>query len=141
MTRQFATFSDLVKAPWSLEIEPKTAPRLLHFASNLVARATKTAIYRVDADGMPTDLRIVDALRDATCSQVTTWVGIGIDPAKGAADGGNAIASKSRGAASIQYAVYASTVLARASAATTLSMDARIILAEAGLNGSPIVTG
>lgn len=143
MSRVFATTSDLAKSPWFVTgVDSKDTARWLELASRLVARATMSARYATDEEGMPTDPVLRAGLRDATCSQAATWAALEVNPAKGAADGGNTVASKSRGAASVQYAVYASTVLERAKAATQLSLDARIILAEAGLTGgSPVVIG
>jgi hypothetical protein len=142
MSSILATVGNLAASPWYVTgLSPQDSARMLAFASRLVTRATMSATYNVDSDGMPTDTILRNALRDATCSQAATWAALNINPAKGAADAGNVIASKSRGAASIQYAVYASTVLERARAATQLSLDARIILAEAGLIGSPTVIG
>ena len=136
----YATPEDLVP-DWAA-IAPANAAVLLRFASTLVRRATLTAWYTVDTTGAPTDLTVVEAMRDATCSQVATWIALSIDPAKGAADGGKTVAAKSIGSASVQYSTYASTVEARARAATQLSQDALLILADAGLIGAhPDVTG
>lgn len=132
----YATPADLAADPWGITPTPSNAGRLLHFASTLVRRATLTATYDVDTAGTPTDAAVLAAFRDATCSQVATWLALTIDPAKGDADAGGAVASKSIGSASVQYAVYASTAEARARAATQLSQDAALILADAGLLGA-----
>lgn len=138
----YATVDDLGKPPWNLDIDPDVAEKLIARASRLARQATITARYDVDDNGAPTDETIAAAFRDAVCSQVETWTALDIDPAKGAADGGKAVAAKSFGGASIQYSTYASTVEARARAATQLSLDAHIILAEAGLtNMGAVVSG
>ncbi len=130
----FATIDDLVLGSW-VDTPPSNALglRVLRKASRLVARATLMALYDVDSAGAATDTRTREALRDATCSQAATWLALDIDPAKGAADAGKTVAAKSIGSASIQYSVYASTVEARAASATSLSDDAYLILAQAGL--------
>lgn len=122
-------------AAWLNTTAPPNAATLLRSASILVSRATITAIYDVDDTGTATNNTILAALADATCSQVATWIALSIDPAKGAADAGGAIAAKSIGSASIQYASYASTIEARARAATELSQEALLILADQGLTG------
>lgn len=132
----YATTAELTT--WGV-IPPTNAAALLRSASILVHRATMTAVYDVDTvTSLPTDPALVEALRDATCSQVATWLALAIDPAKGAADGGKTVAAKSLGSGSIQYAVYAATAQARADAATSLCQEALLILAQAGLvSGSP----
>lgn len=139
----YAVPSDLAATPWNLTgVADPEAERLIGYASRLVRRATTTAVYAADETGLPTDTALRAALRDATCSQVLTWIALAVDPAKGAADGGKVVAAKSFGSASIQYSVYASTVEARARAAAALSPDAAMILADAGLTvGSPVVYG
>ena len=133
----YATSAQL--AAWTGVAAPANATTLLRSASILVHRATMTAIYDVDVvTSLPVDTALVAALSDATCSQVGTWIALAINPAKGAADGGTAVAQKSIGSGSIQYAVYAATTQARADAATDLSQEALLILAQAGLaSGSP----
>lgn len=139
----YAVPADLAASPWNLTTVPEAdAERLIGYASRLIRRATVTALYTADTAGLPTDVALREAMRDATCSQVVTWVALAIDPAKGAADGGKVIAAKSLGSASVQYSVYASTVEARARAASRLSQDAALILTDAGLTGtSPAVYG
>jgi len=138
----YATVGNVTTSPWFVDIDPEAAPLLLAVASRLVRAATRTAQYDVDDNGAPTDTVVAAAFRDAVCSQVATWVALSIDPVKGAADAGTTIGAKSFGGATIQYSVYASTVEARARAATSLSADAARILVDAGLIGTPSsVTG
>jgi len=127
-TRVYATPEQL--AVWTGEAAPANAARLLRSASLLVRRATLTAVYYTDAQGMPTDPDVAAAFRDATCSQADTWATLGIDPAKGAAD--MLPVTKSIGTATITYAT-ASVTTARGTAAVQLTREARLILAEAGL--------
>ena len=136
----YATPSDL--ADWLPDPAPVTVATLLARASRRVRRATITAVYDADTDGLPTNPHLRDAMRDAVCTQVATWVALGIDPVKGAADTVSTVASKSLGSASITYATNATAAQARADAATTLCPDALMILAEAGLlSWSPVAYG
>lgn len=123
----YATLTQL--DAWMSDTSPVNAESLLRSASILVRRATLTAVYTT----APTE-----ALADATCAQVAAWSALGIDPAKGAADSGKAIAQKSIGSGSIQYAVYAKTAEARADAATSLCQESLLILAAAGLISSGV---
>lgn len=137
-TPAYAVAGDLAADPWGLTVPEETAPGLIARASRLIRRATITAVYDARDDGLPVLETLRDAFRDAVCSQVETWVKLSIDPSQGAADGGKVISSKSRGSASVQFSVQASTTEARARAATSLSSDALFILHEAGLaGGSP----
>lgn len=137
----YATESDLTEGEW-VDTPPANAKRLLRSASVLVTDATVTATYATDGDGTPTGTAR-EAMRDATCAQVASWVALGIDPAKGKADdSGKTVAAKSIRGASVQYAVYASTAEARQAAATTLADEALRILRGAGLITSAVqVTG
>ena len=130
----YATSAELTT--WLGVAAPANATTLLRSASILVHRATLTAIYDVDAAGLPTDADQLAAFRDATCSQVATWIALALDPAKGAAGAAKVVTSKSIGSASITYAVTAAAA-AMANAATDLSQEALLILADAGLTGSP----
>jgi len=131
----YATSAELTT--WGVT-PPTNADALLRSASILVHRATMTAVYDVDpATSLPTDADKVAALRDATCSQVGTWIALAIDPATGgAAAAGKVVSAKSIGSGSITYAV-TDAARALADAATSLSSEALLILADAGLTGSP----
>ena len=113
--------------------------RFLRSASRLVGRATRAAVYDVDAAGKPvagTDA--ADALRDATCAQVEAWHAMQVDPLLGRVGGKAQAVSKSINGASVQYE---SQVEAKAGAATTLCDESYSILADAGLIGSAAHTG
>lgn len=136
----YATAEDLAAAPWST---PTTAgvDRLLATASRLVRRATMTAIYHTDADHLPTDEDLREAMRQATCAQVATWLAVKVDPLAGGAQASAVLtASKSLGSGSISYDTSAAgsvnAAQAKADAATSLGMDAYLILSEAGLVSS-----
>ncbi|MFE4328729.1 hypothetical protein ACFRQM_04520 [Streptomyces sp. NPDC056831] len=64
----YATSEQL--AEYTGQPAPADAARLLTRASEDVDSALLTAVYRTDADGMPTDPAIVAALAAATCAQV-----------------------------------------------------------------------
>jgi hypothetical protein len=79
MTQVYATRADLVAyapAGFTVPTDPE-ATRLLTSASKLIRRATKTAIYDVDAQGYPSDVDIRAAFRDATCAQALWWLDTG----------------------------------------------------------------
>jgi hypothetical protein len=69
----YATVDDLTD--W---LDPDPVPAN---AEKLLARATryldnvllKTSVYDVDEDGLPTEEKVITALRDATCAQVEWW--------------------------------------------------------------------
>ena len=126
-------------ASWTGVAPPPGAANLLRSASILVHRAVLTAVYDIE-DGLPTLPALRDALANATCSQVGTWIALAIDPAKVGTDG-KSVSAKSIGSASVQYAVYAATAQTLADAATSLSQEALLILAGAGLAGSPAMFG
>lgn len=56
---------------------PSDADRLLDRASELIDTATVAAVYATDVDGQPTEHRVIDGLRDATCAQVEYWLETG----------------------------------------------------------------
>lgn len=68
-----------------LDEPPETAEaiRLIRYASQLVRKATRCDHYEVDPAGLPVDLDIAGAMRDATCAQAAMWKTAGINPAAG----------------------------------------------------------
>ncbi len=135
----YATPEDLT--PDWMPAAPTNAASLIRSASRLVRRATLTAYYATDAAGAPTAVTVVQAMRDATCAQVASWVEADISPLAGAAKASSApVASKSLGSASVSYdtsaAASVTAMAARAAAATSLCQEAGMILAEAGLIGT-----
>jgi hypothetical protein len=75
MALVYATLADMAGyAPAGTKLPDATeAVRVLTSASKFIRRATKTAIYDVDVDGYPTDAKIRQAFRDATCAQALWW--------------------------------------------------------------------
>lgn len=121
MTPVYATTEQLAEV---LDPLPANAARLLRRASAKVDELLLTAVYDVDADGMPTGDTVKAALVEATCAQVEWWGEIGDDTGSGAmaALAGTQIgdvklsASASGGAAprSTEYAPAAISALRRA---------------------------
>ncbi|MEU4091999.1 hypothetical protein [Streptomyces sp. NPDC026673] len=66
--RVYATPEQL--AEWTGRPAPADAARLLARASQDIDDALLTAVYCTDADGMPTDSDVRQALADAVCGQV-----------------------------------------------------------------------
>ena len=141
----YATVEDLAAEPWSIEAPPTNVDQLLAAASLLVLGATRSAVYRTDVDGYPSDPVIRLAFRDATCSQVTTWIALGIDPAAAGADAatssGRVTASKTFGPASVSYVGVEGAVAERARVAKGLTDAAALILSAAGLDTRVRVLG
>ncbi|MBE9924432.1 hypothetical protein G8C93_00810 [Cellulosimicrobium cellulans] len=141
----YATSADLVDPPWSLSTLPANVDQLLVAASLLVLGATRSAVYRTDADGYPLDPVVRAAFLDATCSQVTTWIALGIDPAAAGADAatssGRVVAAKSFGPASVSYVGVEGALAERVRLAGQLTNAAALILATAGLDTRVQVLG
>lgn len=53
---------------------PEDLSRLLDRASEVIRDSTRTALYDVDTDDLPTDTDVAAAFRDATCAQVENWI-------------------------------------------------------------------
>ncbi|MFF4751825.1 hypothetical protein [Streptomyces sp. NPDC001270] len=69
MGRVYATSADYIA--WTGQATPPAdIARLLTRASQDIEDALLTAVYCTDADGMPVEACVHDALRDATCAQV-----------------------------------------------------------------------
>lgn len=125
--RVYATEDDLTE--WATEpIDHATA--LLRAASALIDDATLTAVYDVQADGMPDDPDTRDAFRDAACAQAATWAALGIDPRLGpaGATGKHTVTGKTLGKASLTYSASERSGDDLATAVTTLTPQAVSIL-------------
>lgn len=125
--RIYATEQDLIEWPVEQTGHEKAA---LRAASSLVEGATLTALYAVEADGMPADPDVRAAFRDAVCTQVEAWAALGIDPRKGAAGATAAgvVTGKSIGGASITRTAHARAGDDRAVAVSALTGQAVTIL-------------
>ncbi|MEV4457015.1 hypothetical protein [Microbispora sp. NPDC049633] len=122
----YATADDLTDY---LDPVPDDADLRLTRASRLVDQALLCAVYDVDDTGMPTDQRVIDALRAATCEQVASWVESG-ETGTGAADGYQSV---SIGSVSLSRA--AGGPGGGGSQAESLCPQARMVLQQAGLTG------
>ncbi|MEV4053035.1 hypothetical protein AB0J55_17770 [Amycolatopsis sp. NPDC049688] len=80
MALVYATLGDLAEhKPEDVTLSSSNTElaRQLESASREIRRATKTAIYDVDSDGYPTDTKIRETFRLATCAQVYWWAETG----------------------------------------------------------------
>lgn len=127
----YATSSDL--QTWTGTTPPANADQLLRTASMLVRKATMTAYYAVDGDGMPTDPAKRQAFEDATCCHAAAMAAAGIDPLAGGVVTKTtaAVVAKRIGTAHIEYAGAATAAAARAQLAVELAPDAYRILQQA----------
>lgn len=127
--RVYATAADLAASIYAVTPPPADVDNRLARASGIVEHAVALARYDVDANGLPTDAAVAEAMRQATCAQVAYWAETG--DVSGAAAGWSQV-----GIGSVH--------LARAGAAGTgpgdrLAPDAYVELDSAGLI-SPNVT-
>ena len=122
---------------WTEQTAPANATALLRSASMLVRRATITAIYDADSNGIPTDGAVLSAFRDATCAQVAAWVTAGIDPAGGGVATSAPVRSKKLGSGSVDYDTSVNSSVAafqaKKAATSSLTYEAWLILSQAGL--------
>ena len=129
----FATDADVEK--WMGEpLDVRSVDVLLRRASSLVQRAVRSARFAVTPAGMPQDPDIEEALRDATCEQVTVWLENDVNPVE-VASAAAPVAASSIGDASINYGDSSASNAAKDSISTTLHPAALEILANAGLTG------
>ena len=129
----FATDADVEK--WMGEpLDGRSVDSLLRRASSLVQRAVRSARFAVTPAGMPQDPDIEEALRDATCEQVTVWLENDVNPVE-VASAAAPVAASSIGDASVNYGDSSASNAAKDSISTTLHPAALDILANAGLTG------
>lgn len=69
--RVYAVPSDLAAPPWNLNLPAPEAQSLLARATPLIEGLTFTARYDIDDDGLPTNLDVSNAMRDAVCAQAS----------------------------------------------------------------------
>lgn len=135
----YATPDDIT--PWTGEPAPANAVSLLRFASSLVTRSTRSAMYPTH-NGEPYG-PVAQTLRDATTAQAAFWAANKLDPAGGAlAEQGKRVAtSKSIKGASLSYDSSDAAMIkqARTEAVDNLCAEAWAILDNAGLiNTAPM---
>lgn len=89
---------------WLTELpDNPTALLLIRYASNLVREATRNDLYDTYSSGLPVDLDIAEAMRDATCAQAAMWHLAGINPAAGSVGRELAIQSQTADGGSVTY--------------------------------------
>lgn len=117
---------------------PDNADQLLKRASIMVRNATRFDLYDTLPSGMPEDLDVIDAFREATCAQVAEWVANDVDPVAGEAGVQAGVASSSIAGGSVSYDL-SHAELARASVGKLSSYALDILRAE-GLAGPGVAT-
>lgn len=134
----YADAADLTS--WTGTAAPSNAGALLRSASILIRRATRSAVYAVDGDGLPTDTAVSAAMRDAACSHAAALSAAGVDPLAAGTEAG-AVASSSIGSASVTFADSAGAAAARTALSVGLCREALSILSAAGLiGGAPVAS-
>ncbi|ASN20698.1 hypothetical protein [Arthrobacter sp. YN] len=130
----YATTGDLEQ--W-VSPAPANAAALLRSASILVRTETMTAVYETTEDGAPTEPRLVEAFRDATCAQVRAWNGMGVDPSTAGVPSAAPVKSKKLGSGGFEYdtSVHSSVTAfqAKREAAAQICIESVMILQQAGL--------
>lgn len=126
---------------WSGQADtPADFVPLLRTASRAVR--TATALWRYDAlDGLPTDPDLAEAMRDATCSQISALIALGIDPDAGGTLDGGFESSVKLGSAQVSYTGVESVMAARQATAQGLCPEAIGILQNAGQLAAVTVFG
>lgn len=116
------------------------ADDLLAEASLHVRRATRAAVYRTSADGMPTSEPIADALHDATVLQAAALHAVKWTKGTSIATDKPTVTSKSLGGASVSYESGggASGAARRALVGGDLDAAAIQVLEDAGLLSTAI---
>ncbi|MFD6400818.1 hypothetical protein [Nocardia sp. NPDC060249] len=125
---------------WLTELpDNATAVRLIRYASQLVRYATRLDLYDTYPSGLPVDLDIAEAMRDATCAHAAMWHLAGIDPAAGTVGREIAIASQTADGGSVTYAGHIGLDEIERSL-SALSPTALRILRNAGLASTRPIT-
>ncbi|MFD2792580.1 hypothetical protein ACFS27_03365 [Promicromonospora vindobonensis] len=143
MALVYATEADLSAAPWSITPLPANVGRLLAYASRLVRKATRSAVYDTDTTGAPTGTTVVAGFRDAVCAQVAAWSAAGItDPAAEAAStSGGVVTNKSLGPRAVGYAGAEAAAAERARITRGLTDEAAGYIDDLNLPSAPWVIG
>lgn len=144
MANIYATPADL--SAWTGVTAPVNAVQLLRRASGLVRKATASAFYATDTNGLPTDVPTLQAFNDATCAQANFWSVNNIDPASGGLTQSGILSNKRIGTASLTYDVMGAGSVtawrARADATNNLCTESYDILLAADINlTSPWIAG
>ncbi|MET8430158.1 hypothetical protein [Nocardia sp. NPDC004860] len=120
-------------ADWLTDLpDTATANRLIRYASQLVRNTTRCDLYDTYPSGLPIDLDIAEAMKNATCAQAAQWHLAGIDPTAGSVGRAVAIKSQTADGGSVTYAD-APSAEEISRALSTLAPAALVILRNAGL--------
>lgn len=114
--------------------------RMINYASALMRRETRGALYSVDETGMPTNERIRDAFKYATSAQVQAWVEADIVDQldTGGATSEALVASSSNNGSSVTMDYSESTKARENLLGGGLALGAMLLLEDAGLtSGKP----
>lgn len=130
-----ATSDDL--ATWTGTDAPANSTVLLRSATSLVLDATEDAYYATESDtGLPTDTRILDALRDATCIQAAAWDAIKYNPLAGGVVTALIKGAKKIGSASFTVEGAQQAAASQADAGAQLVPEAMRLLQQNNLVGN-----
>lgn len=110
-------------ATWLGTEPPANSSSLLRSASVMIGRATMTAYYAVDADGLPSDITVKQAFADATCAQAAVWIAAGVDPVAGGLSVTPVLRGKGIGSARLDYDTSLSSSTAALQARQSLIED------------------
>ncbi len=117
---------------WAKRPAPDNVDALLREASILVADACLADRYNTTDEGLPTDAKLRDAMRDATCAQAEHWAAAGTDPLKGPGGQEPRMTVSAIDGASVSYDTYL-TAPDRLNSVKSLAPNALRILRFAGL--------
>lgn len=138
----YATPEDLQE--WVTPV-PANAAALLRSASLMVRTETMTALYAANSEGFPTDTKLLEAFRDATCAQVRAWHGMGVDPSTAGVPSAAPVRSKKLGSGSFEYDTSVNSSVtafqAKREAANQLCAESWMILQQAGLTPGGVQRG
>jgi hypothetical protein len=104
----------------------------------LVREATATALYLVDAGGLPTDADTLAAFKEATCAHAAALSAAGVDPDAAGTD--SSIKASAIGSASVSYTFADRARDAKAALVTQLCPQGLMVLRSAGLLDTPALS-
>lgn len=98
--REYATPDEFVNSDYCDDpddVDLKEIAKLLRRSSGVIEILTRTAVYETDDEGLPTDIDVQDAMRDAVCAQVAYFLETGDASGAAAAAPASSIGSLSLG--------------------------------------------
>lgn len=81
-------FASVIELSAELGYTPVNADQLLKRASRRIRNATLTAVYEVNAQGLPTNIEYVNAFREATLEEIQSMLEDGDKKGSGASSAG-----------------------------------------------------